>query len=100
MSSSHQSRISQGSDGSPMCRGYQSTPPTNLNDTEGDEETPPFVGETPPFVEETPPFVISRPAGLDKQKAAKKKGKGVAEPSESYTAQLLDYGSGTISEQR
>ncbi|CAL1372151.1 unnamed protein product [Linum trigynum] len=64
---SQQSRKSQGSDGSPMGRGYQSTPLIDLDDIAGDEETPPLV--------------ISR---RDKQKAAKMKGKGVAEPSESY----------------
>ncbi|CAL1355776.1 unnamed protein product [Linum trigynum] len=87
MPSSNQSRMSQGSGGSPMGLGYQSAPQTYLNDTEGDEETPQFIGETPPFVEETPQFVISRPARCDKQKAVKKKGKGVVESSESYTAQ-------------
>ncbi|CAL1372150.1 unnamed protein product [Linum trigynum] len=76
---SQQSRKSQGSNGSPMGRGYQSTPLTDLNDIARDEETPPFV--------------ISHPARSDKQKVAKKKGKRVVESSESYTAQLLDCGS-------
>ncbi|CAL1388999.1 unnamed protein product [Linum trigynum] len=67
----------QGSQSSPTGFGSQSSPVEGLDDL-------PDEGATP--------FVLTRPEGRDKQKAAKKKGKVVAESSDIYTTQLLEFG--------
>ncbi|CAL1376476.1 unnamed protein product [Linum trigynum] len=69
--------MGQGSQSSPIGIGSQSSPVEGLDDI-------PDEGATP--------FVLSRPEGRDKQKAAKKKGKVVAESSDMYTTQLLEFG--------
>ncbi|CAL1407086.1 unnamed protein product [Linum trigynum] len=69
--------MGQGSQSSTTGFGSQSSPVEGLDDL-------PDEGATP--------FVLTRPEGRDKQKAAKKKGKVVAESSDIYTTQLLEFG--------
>ncbi|CAL1413778.1 unnamed protein product [Linum trigynum] len=69
-----------------MRQGYQSSP------TGFDSQSSPVEGLDDLLDEGATPFVLTRLKRRDKQKEAKKKGKVVAESSDIYTTQLLEFG--------
>ncbi|CAL1380654.1 unnamed protein product [Linum trigynum] len=92
MPSSNQSRMSQGSDGSLMGLGYQSTPQTDLNDTKETKKLHHSSEKLHPSSEKLHHSLYLALLDATYRRRLRRKKRGAAESSESYTAQLMEVG--------